>query len=173
MGPGRCPGAHGWDACSRMGLVRQRAMCAGAATALIVAGVVLLGTPLAFAEPLPPPPGGLLVLDPTHGPPTAPVVAKFHAFTEIRRCPSAALFFWDSLRLGSAPFDKTCTATLAFVPPGSDRAPGPHTVTAAVPNGSRAARAYVVDGAVTPSPTPTRSPSPKVTTAAPTRTKAT
>ena len=126
------------------------------------------GSPAA-AAPGEPAPIGTVGLTPTHGPPGAPISATYHLVGMQGHCPARSDFAFDNKPVGSAPVvaaDKACLYTLRFVPPAGTAA-GNHYVSAKASDGVHAASSlYVVEGAASPSATPT--PKPTATTATPT-----
>ena len=131
---------------------------------------VLLGAPPALAAPIPSG-SSALALNPKHGRPTAPFTAAFKAMTGDHKCPQGqALFYWDGTLVATAPFSATCVASKSIIPPGTDRGPGLHTVTAAAEGGLSASDSYTIELVSTPSATRSPSPTPKSTptTGAPT-----
>jgi hypothetical protein len=147
--------------------VLHRALYIGPAAAL-VGGFLLLAAPFAAAEPV----GGPLTLSPDHGRPGASFSATYQIFTINGHCTGKVRFFWDLVKVAEVGDGfRNCVASVRITPPGGDRGPGPHAVTARPDNYPQATATYRIDPVNTPSPTPT-SPSPStVPPATPTPTR--
>src|SRR2546429_6038278 len=100
-----------------MGTVRRRAREVGAAASLAAAGTLLLSTAAALLLGAPaladPAPLGTVAVNPTHGPPTAPVHATYSLPGFQQRCPALATFAWDNQPVGTAKFVSTPRACVA------------------------------------------------------------
>ena len=138
--------------------------------------LLLTDAPAAAADPV----SGLTV-SPTHGAATASVNATYRTPGLQGHCPPAS-FRWDGLPVGTVNgggVERLCLYALSFPPPGLDRAPGLHTVTAVAGTGVAASTSYRIDLTASPSadrspsvkPSPTASPKPSRTRAEPTPTE--
>src|SRR5262249_46945977 len=102
-------------------------------TTLLVAVATPFGAREAVADPPRPAPPPVLTVDPTHGPPTAALVATLQARPAPQAQPGAkncplhgkVIFRWDGTVIGERDIDERCMASLLFAPPLSDRDTGP------------------------------------------------